>query len=215
MQSVTPVGTAWQTLLTVTANDVARETGFVRRSSKQTGAQFVQAVVFGWLDAPQATLQQLAQRAGTLGVAISPPGLDQRCTPAAAQLLSRVVAAAVRHVVVTEPVAIPLLRRFGGVSLLDSSTVVLPAALAAVWPGCGGGTGPTAPPAAAVQLQVQLGLVTGLVTGLLRGPVLQDGRTHDRAAPQQTDFPAGTVRLAPHRRVSANLREAGVMERPE
>ena len=192
MHSVTQISRALQMLLTTTANDLAHETGFVRRASKLTGARFVQALVFGWLDAPQATVQQLAQMAGTVGVAISPQGLDQRFTPAAAQLLYRVLEAAVRHLVAREPVAIPLLQRFDGVYLLDSSTVLLPDELADRWPGCGGGDGTGRHTAAAVKLQVQL----DLVTGLLRGPVVQEGRAHDRAAPQQTDFPRGALRLA-------------------
>jgi hypothetical protein len=196
MQSVTQVSTAMQTLLTAMADKLARETGFVRRASKLTGAQFAQALVFGWLSAPQATVQQLAQMAGTVGVAISPQGLDQRFSPAAAQLLYRLLEAAVQQVVATDPVAIPLLQRFaGGVYLLDSSTIVLPDELAALWPGCGGGSGSGAlgtHPAAAVKLQVQV----DLLTGALRGPVVQEGRTHDRAAPQQTEFPRGALRLA-------------------
>jgi hypothetical protein len=131
MQSVTQVSTAVQTLLTTTANELARETGFVRRASKLTGARFVQALVFGWLSAPQATVQQLAQMAGTVGVAISPQGLDQRFTPEAAHLLYRLLGVAIQQVVATEPVDSPLLQRFaGGVYLLDSSTVVLPNELA-------------------------------------------------------------------------------------
>jgi hypothetical protein len=206
MHSVTQISTALQMLLTTTANDLAHETGFVRRTSKLTGAQFAQALVFGWLDAPQATVQQLAQMAGTVGVAISPQGLDQRFSPAAAQLLYRLLEAAIQQVVATDPVAIPLLQRFaGGVYLLDSSTIVLPDELAALWPGCGGrsrsrsrsgsgsGSGvPGAHTAAAVKLQVQV----DLLTGALRGPVIQQGRMHDRAAPQQTEFPRGALRLA-------------------
>src|SRR5262249_28545279 len=196
MQSVRQISTAMQTLLTTRANELARETGFVRRASKLTGAQFAQTVIFGWLSAPQATIQQLAQMASTVGVAISPQGLDQRFTPAAVQFLARLLEAAVQHLVATDPVAIPLLQRFaGGVYVLDSSTIVLPDELAALWPGCGGGSssGGTGPhTAAAVKLQVQV----DLLTGALRGPVVQDGRTHDRAAPQQTEFPRRALRLA-------------------
>jgi hypothetical protein len=180
-----------QTLLTTTAHALAYETGFVRRASKLTGAQFVQALVFGWLSAPQATVQQLAQMAGTVGVAISPQGLDQRFTPAAAQLLSRLLEVAVRQVVATDPVAIPLVQRCaGGVYVLDSSTIVLPDELAGCWSGGGGAT--AAHTAAAVKLQVQV----DLLTGALRGPGVQEGRAPDRAAPQQTEFPSEALRLA-------------------
>jgi hypothetical protein len=55
-----------QTLLTLTVDQLARETGFVRRTSKLSGAHFVQALVLGWLNNPNATLQQLAQMVGTM-----------------------------------------------------------------------------------------------------------------------------------------------------
>ncbi len=200
MWTVTQVTTTVQTLLTTTANRLARETGFVRRASKLTGAHFVQALVFGWLNNPNATLQQLAQMAGTVGVPISSQGLDQRFSQVAANLLRRVLEVAVGSLVTADPVAIPLLQRFRGVYLLDSSTIVLPNELAAVWHGCGGrppepSEPPSHPPAqteAAVKLQVQF----DLLSGALRGPILQDGRAHDRRALPQTEFPAGALRLA-------------------
>jgi hypothetical protein len=148
MWTVTQVTTTVQTLLTTTANRLARETGFVRRASKLTGAHFVQALVFGWLNNPNATLQQLAQMAGTVGVPISSQGLDQRFSQVAANLLRRVLEVAVGSLVTADPVAIPLLQRFRGVYLLDSSTIVLPNELAAVWHGCGGRPPePSEPPA--------------------------------------------------------------------
>jgi hypothetical protein len=190
MWTVTQVSTTLQHLVTTTANQLARETGFVQRTSKLTGAAFVQTVLFGWLNNAQATLQQLAQMAGTLGVSISPQGLEQRFTPPAAAFLRRVLEVAVTHLVTAHPVAIPLLSRFAGVYLLDSSTIVLPDELAEVWRGCGGST--TARTQAALKLQVQF----DLSTGALHGPWLQAGRTHDRHAPHQTAFQRGALRLA-------------------
>jgi hypothetical protein len=54
---------------------------------------------------------------------------------------------------------------------------------------------PSHPPAqteTAVKLQVQF----DLLGGALHGPILQDGRAHDRRALHQTEFPAGALRLA-------------------
>jgi hypothetical protein len=96
-------------LLTSTANQVACETGFVQRAAKLTGAHFAQALVLGWLNNPAATLQQLAQMAGTVGVAISPQGIDQRCSATAATFLQRLVEAAVTTVISGESAPIPLL----------------------------------------------------------------------------------------------------------
>ena len=190
MWTIAQVSTTLQCLFTSTANTLARETGFVQRASKLTGAHFAQALLFGWLQHPQATLQQLAQMVGSVGVPISPQGLEQRFTPAAAQFLRRLLEIAVTQVIAAHPVAIPLVQRFAGVYLLDSSTIVLPDELAALWPGCGGSTAQRTQ--AALKLQVQF----DLSTGALHGPWLQEGRAHDREAPHQTDFPSGALRLA-------------------
>jgi hypothetical protein len=218
MWTVAHLSATVQTVLTTTADRLAHETGFVRRASKLTGAAFVPALVLGWLNTPNATVQQLAQMAGTVGVPSSPHGLDQRLTAAAAHLLRRVLEAAVGHLVTADPAAIPLLPRFAGVYLLDSATIVLPEELAAIWQGCGGGSPerceragqPGAQTTAAVKRQVPF----DVLTGALRGPHLQDGRAPDRQAPYQTEFPARALRLSDLGSVSvdvfATLQQPGV-----
>ena len=190
MTTIQQVAQKMQTILSSTADAAARETRFVQRKSKLTGAKFAQTLVFGWLSSPQATLEELAQTAATLGVEISPQGLDQRFTRAAAAYLEQVLSAAVTEMIDAEPVAIPILQRFNGVYILDGSTIRLPAALADEWAGCGNRVPGNE---AAVKVQVCL----DLSTGGLRGPLLQDGRAHDRSSPLQTaSLPAGALRLA-------------------
>jgi hypothetical protein len=173
------------------ANAVAAETGFVQRKSKLTGAAFVQTLTFGWLARPQATLEELAQTAGAVGVRITPQGLDQRFNQRAADCLRQVLEIAVTRVLTANPVAIPILQRFAaGVSLLDSTTVPLPDALANLWPGCGRNSGFDQ---AAVKLQVRL----DLLQGSLSGPVLLAGRASDRKGQlQHATLPKGTLNLA-------------------
>src|SRR5438128_4439057 len=191
MTTVPQLAQTLQTVFTTTADAAARATGFVQRRSKLTGAAFVQALVFGWLANPHASIAALAQAAAVVGVAISPQGLDQRCTEAAAAFLEAVLGAAVQAVVAAEPVAIPLLQRFMSVVLLDCSTIVLPDALGLWWPG-GGGSG-----AKHTQAALKLGVRFDLCRGVLRGPLLYDGRTHESTTPlQRAPLPAGTLRLA-------------------
>lgn len=134
-----------QSLFTGTANLLGRKTGFTQRKSKMTGSVFAQTLVFGWLHNPQATLEELAQVAASLGVPISAQGLEQRFGPQAAAFLERLLQDAVLRVVETEPAAIPLLQRFTGVFVLDSTLVSLPRALASLWPGLGGDPKPKQP----------------------------------------------------------------------
>jgi hypothetical protein len=190
-RSLPQVAEAIHAVLTDISDETARSTGYCVRQSKLTAAAFVQTVVLGWWQHPGATLTQLSQTAAMRGTTISPQGLDQRFTAASAALLRERLTAAVAQVVTADPVATALLGRFSGVYLLDSSTVTLPDALAAVWPGCGGrvATGTRA----ALKLTVRL----DALTGRLDGPELSAGRAQDRGtALQHAPMPAGSLRIA-------------------
>jgi hypothetical protein len=147
-------------------------------------------LVFTWLDDPAATYEQLAQMATALGAPISAQALDHRFTPAAAAAMKALLGAALHQVIAATPVAIPLLQRFKGVYVQDSTTIPLPAELASVWAGCGNGA---CPENAALKVQLQVNVSDGQLTHL----DLQAGRTSDRSAPMQTAaLPAGSLRLA-------------------
>jgi hypothetical protein len=92
--------------------------------------------------------------------------------------------------VAAHPVAIPILQRFNGVYLLDSTTITLPDALASVWQGCGGSATGSA---AALKVQV----LWNFTTGALHYVGLQDGRASDQRAPVQAVLlPPGALRIA-------------------
>lgn len=190
MTTIAQLAAGLRTLFTTVADDLARRTGFVERRSKLTGALFAQALVFGWLANPAATLPQLAAAAALAGVSISPQGLDQRCAEGAAAFLERLLGAAVDVLIQAETVAVPLLARFSAVELLDSSTLVLPDALGDWWPGCGGSS--PLHTSAALKLHVRY----DLCSGTLRGPLVTDGRTHESTTPLQTAaLPRGALRV--------------------
>ena len=192
MPRVPHLASTLHTVLTTVANDTARTTGFIQRQHQLTGASFVQTLVFGFLANPRMTLDQLAQTAAALGTTISAQGLDQRFTPQAAACLQAVLAAAVQHLVSTDPAALPLLRRFTGVYLLDSTTIVLPDALRSVWQGNHNGS-TTKGTQAALKIQV----LWNLSMGTLQHVELQPGRANDNtAAVQDIDLPSGALRIA-------------------
>jgi hypothetical protein len=199
MTSVPQLSNVLQTLLTDTADTAAHLTRFVQRRSKLSGAVFVQTLVFGWLANPQATLEQLTKVAALRGVSLSPQALDQRFTERAAHCLLEVLNAAVQTLVcTTDPVTAPLLERFRGVYVHDSSILSLPHPLGCVWPGCGNQNTPSSK-SAALKLQVRL----ELGRGMLDGPHLQSGRIHDSHSPHQdtqhplhSPLPVGALRIA-------------------
>ncbi len=53
-----------QTLFTTTADQAAKDSGMIQRRRTITGAGFVQTLVFGWLDDPKATLDDLGDEPG-------------------------------------------------------------------------------------------------------------------------------------------------------
>lgn len=188
MPTLAQITTAMQEVLTTVAETAARATTFVQRQRKLSGSTFCQTLVFGWLANPDATLDQVTQTAAALGVAITPQALDQRFTEPATRCLKQVFTAAVQQVLAADPVAIPLLARFAGVYVQDSSTLTLPDVLADTWRGCGNGTQPVT---AAVKLHVRLELRTGALE-----VQLQPGSAADQAAVFAHDVPTGALRLA-------------------
>jgi hypothetical protein len=178
-----------QTVLCDAADRIACEQGFVKRRRKIRGSSFAQTLVNACLGSPETTYTDLCQSAAVVGVEISAQGLEQRFTEEAAGFLQLLLAYAIEQVIVSRPAAVPILQRFQGVYLRDSSVISLPVALAKTWPGVGGSRGSTA----ALKLQVEL----NFTTGRLNGPVLQSGRTQDQRSPyQQRKLPVGSLHVA-------------------
>jgi Transposase DDE domain len=190
MVSVADLAATLQPLFTTVADQAARDTGFIRRTRILTGASFVQSLVFGWLSNPDASLSELAHTAAACDAPLSRQGFDQRFTAAAAACLRRVLEAALVALVAADAVAVPILLRFRGVYLWDSSTLTLPDALAACWPGCGGRAATNTRAALKVHLRWEF------TTGTFDWLTLTAARTSDRAAAQAAPtLPAGALRL--------------------
>ena len=191
--TVTRCAVALQTLLCVRAEELAQATGLVQRCRRLRGSQWVQTLVFGWMEQPDAALEDLTDQAALLGATISPQGLDRWFCPQGADCLKQLAQQAVGVLLETQPAAIPLLPRFERVSVEDCTVVALPARLAADYPGCGGGEGDDDGRAqAALKMYVRMDLTAGQVTDL----AFQPGKQPDVTAGQQAaPLPAGSLRL--------------------
>jgi len=179
-----------QYVLTSAAEAAARQSRFTQRLSKLSGAKFAQLLTFGWWDNPDASYDELVHGAAVLGLTISAQGLAERFTPAAATYLQSLLGTAVQQVIESQPSAVPLLQRFAGVYLQDSTVLSLPAALAALWPGSGN---QSQPHTAGLKVQLRYNLSDGCLSDL----DLQPARAHDHSAPMQRRLvAAGGLRLA-------------------
>jgi len=124
---------ALRTLFTTDADQAAKDSGLIRRQRKLTGAQFVQTLVFHWLENPEATIEEIIE-----DLDLSEAAFNERFNDRAAECLRRVLEKALNLVFAARPEAIPLLRRFAAVSVEDVTIIGLPAELAEQFPGCGG-----------------------------------------------------------------------------
>lgn len=193
MSTIPQVSQAMQTVLTTSAQTADTSLHYTKRPdrAKFSASTLVQTLVLGWLNHPDATVEQLSQTAARVGVEVSPQAIDQRFTFATANLLRSVLSSALQHSVSSHGVAIPILQRFTGVRIHDGTTITLPDQLREHWAGCGGHT--QLGTSAALKCGVQFDLLTGDLCAL----DLVSGRTHDSALPcQHTDMPAGSLRLA-------------------
>ena len=176
MSSVSQIETCLERLFGERANELARETGYIQRQRKFTGASLARTFIFGWMENEQMTLERFTQIAQYSKVAVSDTAIHKRLSKQGADFFEHLLQETVQCAVQEDPVHQRLLRRFGGVVLEDSSQVTLPDELSSLWRGSGGSPGTSN---AAVKLHVRL----DLLTGQLQGPVLTDGRASDNQSP--------------------------------
>jgi len=150
---------------------IARLTKFVQRYSPLTGQKFLQASVFGFIEDPQANLDDLAQACGDVGVKISVQGFDQRINEQAVQFLKRMVSEALTTFKNKIALPITVLQQFTAVNMVDSTVLSLPDNMAVEYPGCGG-HGPDA------SLKIQLNFE--FLYGNLAQIEVQPGRHPDQ-----------------------------------
>jgi hypothetical protein len=180
-------------LLNEKADELARSTKFVQRTSPISGSVFAQTLIFGFLDNPDSSYTHLQQFLTFNQVTACGQAIEKRMTFPAAQFLFELLRAMVQFVFEDpDPVAIDLYTRFEGVYVQDGSIIALPDSLQALWRGFGGSTGTSE---SALQIQARL----NMSTGQLSGPWLQDGRACERGGEgslEQFPLPAGALRLA-------------------
>jgi hypothetical protein len=162
---------ALQLVLEASASEHGVASGWQQRRAGLRPSQFVQTLVFGFLEDPHATLGHLARVAHALGARVTPQAISQRFTPAAVALLRGVLTDALGVLLQAEPVAVALLQAFpGGVYLNDSTQLALHDDWREAWPGSG--------MAAALKLPTRFDLLCGGVQ-----LALTPARQHDAVTP--------------------------------
>ena len=118
MTTIPEVSEIVQTLLTTTADQVAKQTGLIQRRRQVTGAGLAQTLVLGGLAQPAATRREQQQQAAQVGMVVSVQGLEQRFTPTAVVFMRRLLEEGLQQLVSSEEDG-TLLPQFNGVYLTD------------------------------------------------------------------------------------------------
>jgi hypothetical protein len=141
VQSIAQVAGQLQITFGELTEEAASEAPVVYRKRKFTTATLAQTFVFGFLAYPRASDEELARTAAIFGAMVTVQAVEQRFTPQLEKFLRALFRRATRRVVRSHKAAAPILKRFPGVYLLDSTTTALPDELAGEFPGCGGSHG--------------------------------------------------------------------------
>jgi hypothetical protein len=151
---------------------IARACRFVQRCSPITGLVFFKALVFGFIQHPRASLNQLVQICYDFDVTISQQGLDQRINTAAVVFLKVMLEKALAICQAQQRTTAAQLDQFSAVYFQDSSIIPVPEALQEIFPGFGGNAS-----AAAIKVQLLFDYLGGNIAHLEFRP----GRATDQA----------------------------------
>lgn len=181
-----------QAILETVPDEVAVETGLVKRNRKLTGSALTQILVFGWLENPEASYQQLTETAATLGIQVRRQSLEQRLTREATEMLKLTLDAAITEMleVASQRQALRLLQQFTGVYVQDSTWLSLPDELHEIWKGQPKKNHPN-------KAGLKLHLRFDVLTGGFQHFQLTDGMTADATAVKAASpLPKGSLHLA-------------------
>jgi hypothetical protein len=110
-------------------------------------------LVFGFLNQPEASYTDLQQMMEFQEIHVSPQAIEERMTPQAAALMSRLLEEMVAMIVSGQESHFPVLQSFNGVYLQDGTIVTLPDELQEHWRGSGERGGE-----AGLRVQLRIGL---------------------------------------------------------
>ncbi len=159
----------------------------MQRVSPLSGLIFLQASVFGFIDDPEANLDDLAGYCADLGVDLSAQGLDQRINARTVDFFQVMLSQAIDQFKNSLPLPLPILQQFSAINLVDSTTVSLPETMVAEYPGCGGDG-----PVASLKVQLNFEFLSGNLTHI----VFRPGKEPDQSFEDGLDWvQAGSLNI--------------------
>ncbi|MBE7122930.1 IS4 family transposase [Bacillus cereus] len=153
--------------------DLARNVGFVQRTSKYQAKDLVALCVWISQNVAKTSLTHLCScLEASTEVLISPEGLNQRFNATAVQFLQQVLAELLNQKLSsTKMLTSPYVSIFKRIRILDSTAFQLPDVFSSVYPGAGGCSH-----TAGMKIQLEYDLLSGQFLHIHTGP----GKQHDR-----------------------------------
>ena len=189
MDIFSKIAKALQFVLNEKADELAKESGFIKRARKVKGSTFIKTLLFAWLPKPDTSVEGIARAGFTHNLKISAQGVDKRFTPEAGEFLKNVLGAAVSQAIAaSEPAAIELFSRFTNIYVADCSTVTLPEQLADRYTGAGCAEQPRR---SSVKIDARL----ELKSGHLHFDLLDGKHSDNRSNGAQAVYEPGSLRL--------------------
>ena len=182
---ITKLGGYLTMLFSTLADLAAQDTKFIQRKRGFSGAEFVRALVFGWIENSQATIEHLAEE-----LSVTASALQQRMTQRSVALLRTLLEKACGFYLAAVAEKTELTSRFSQIYVEDCTSIALLSSLQQEFPGCGGaevGQG-----AAGMKILVR----TEVTTGAMSVVKWASGREHDlNLSREAEDVPAGSLHL--------------------
>lgn len=150
---------------------IARKTRFVQRTSKLTGAKFLQALVFNVLEKGEMTLSSIGQSCLDLNVSISEQGIDERLNEKSVEFLRTMSIQALEQLRHKDPMAVKIVEQFSNVYLVDSTQISLPENMSTLFAGVGG---------CASKASMKIQLVFDYLHGCIASLDLCNGKNSDQ-----------------------------------
>ncbi len=151
--------------------ETARQTKFVRRTSEITGLNFLKAVVLGFLEKSDSSLNEIAQSFLDIGVAVTPQGIDERINACSVAFLRAIFSQGLELFKNKCPLPLSVLQQFSAINIVDSSTKSLPENMAEEYPGCG---------RVGAQAALKIQLVFDFLQGNLKQVEFETGKDPDQ-----------------------------------
>lgn len=159
----------------VVLQDIARQVGFVKRSSKYQANELIALCVWLSQEIASTSLTQLCSRLeASTGVLMSPEGLNQRFNPAAVAFLREVFTSLLTQKLCSnQSFSAHMMSIFNRIRILDATMFQLPDTFATDYQGSGGSSN-----TAGVKIQLEFDLLSGQFLNVQLGPGKNNDKTY-------------------------------------